>query len=151
MATAPGPARHHRPWPTGPDALPDEARRFALTLPCDPTRLTVLRRRMEAFLTAHEVPENDIFDLTVAVSEAAANAIEHPVGPTSGEISVEVAVEDGAVVATVRNSGRWQDSPSERHRGRGLALIRTLVELSVDSDDSGTAVTMRRRISVPAG
>jgi anti-sigma regulatory factor (Ser/Thr protein kinase) len=132
-----------------------DARRFTLTLPADPTRLTVLRRRMESFLTAHRVPDDDIFDLTVAVSEAAANAIEHPVEPTAATISVEVRVEDGAVeggvvaggvvVARVRNSGRWQSSPSDRHRGRGLALIRSLAELDVSSDDAGTAVTMRRR------
>ena len=56
-----------------------ELNRFALRLPADPTRLSVLRKRLEDFLVAHRVGEDDLFDLTVAVSEAAANAIEHPV------------------------------------------------------------------------
>ena len=58
-----------------------ELNRFVLRLPADPTRLSVLRRRLEDFLVAHGVGETDLFDLTVAVSEAAANAIEHPVDP----------------------------------------------------------------------
>ena len=62
-----------------------------LQLPADPTRLSVLRRRLEDFLTAHQVPENDIFDLIVAVSEAAANAIEHPVDPAEPVVTVEAS------------------------------------------------------------
>jgi hypothetical protein len=34
-----------------------EPREFVLRLPADPTRLSVLRRRLEDFLTAHGVPE----------------------------------------------------------------------------------------------
>ena len=52
------------------------------------------------------MPENDIFDLTVAVSEAAANAIEHPVEPAEPVITVEVSLDDDAVVATVRDTGQ---------------------------------------------
>ena len=74
-----------------------ELNRFALRLPADPTRLSVLRKRLEDFLVAHAVTETDVFDLTVAVSEAAANAIEHPVDPAEPMISVEVAVDDRTV------------------------------------------------------
>ena len=61
-----------------------ELNRFALRLPADPTRLSVLRKRLEDFLVAHAVNETDVFDLTVAVSEAAANAIEHPIDAGRG-------------------------------------------------------------------
>ncbi|MCM0674552.1 SpoIIE family protein phosphatase, partial [Micromonospora phytophila] len=106
-----------------------ELNRFALRLPADPTRLSVLRRRLEDFLVAHSVRETDLFDLTVAVSEAAANAIEHPVDPAEPTISVEVAIEDRTVVATVRDTGRWRESTGSGFRGRGLSLIRALGEL----------------------
>ena len=126
-----------------------EPRDFVLRLPADPTRLSVLRRRLEDFLTGNGVPEIDIFDLTVAVSEAAANAIEHPVEPAEPFITVEVSLDGDAVVATVRDTGSWRPAGSAGFRGRGLALIGALSELSVARTREGTAVTLRRPISTP--
>ncbi|MBM7075791.1 SpoIIE family protein phosphatase [Micromonospora humida] len=124
-----------------------ELNRFALRLPADPTRLSVLRKRLEDFLVAHSVGENDLFDLIVAVSEAAANAIEHPVAPVEPTIVVEVSIVDRTVVATVRDSGRWRESTGAGFRGRGLALIEALGELSVRRTDEGTEVSLRRRLA----
>ncbi|MBY8871024.1 SpoIIE family protein phosphatase [Micromonospora sp. PLK6-60] len=120
--------------------------RFALRLPADPTRLRVLRKRLEDFLLAHRVGEADLFDLTVAVSEAAANAIEHPVEPAEPTIEVEVTIEDRTVVATVRDSGRWRESTGSGFRGRGIALIQALGEVSMARTEHGTEVTLRRRL-----
>ncbi|MFG3705043.1 SpoIIE family protein phosphatase [Micromonospora sp. NPDC047670] len=124
-----------------------ELNRLALRLPADPTRLSVLRKRLEDFLVAHSVGETDLFDLTVAVSEAAANAIEHPVDPAEPTISVEVTIEDRTVVARVRDSGRWRESSGSGFRGRGLSLIKALGELSVTRAADGTEVTLRRRLA----
>ncbi|MFI7551759.1 SpoIIE family protein phosphatase [Micromonospora sediminimaris] len=124
-----------------------ELNRFALRLPADPTRLSVLRKRLEDFLVAHRVGETDLFDLTVAVSEAAANAIEHPVDPAEPVIEIEVRVEDRTVVATVSDSGRWRESTGSGFRGRGLSLIRALGDLSVERTPEGTRVTLRRELS----
>ncbi|MGW1057698.1 SpoIIE family protein phosphatase [Micromonospora rubida] len=123
-----------------------EPHRFALRLPADPTRLSVLRRRLEDFLVAHRVGETDLFDLTVAVSEAAANAIEHPVEPAEPTIGVEVTIADRTVVATVLDSGRWRESTGAGFRGRGLELIKALGDLTVSRTAEGTAVTLRRRL-----
>ncbi|GAA2544412.1 hypothetical protein GCM10010435_11190 [Winogradskya consettensis] len=124
-----------------------EPREFVLRLPADPTRLSVLRKRLEDFLTANDVSENDIFDLTVAVSEAAANAIEHPIEPAEPMITVEVSLVDDAVVATVRDTGSWRPATGPGFRGRGLALIGALSELSVVRSESGTSVTLRRPVN----
>ncbi len=121
-----------------------EPREFVLHVPADPTRLSALRRRLEDFLAAHRVPDNDIFDLTVAVSEAAANAIEHPIAPAEPVITIEASVDGEAVLVTVRDTGRWRPPTSVGFRGRGLALIGALSQLSVVRSDSGTAVTLRR-------
>ncbi|MCZ7420338.1 SpoIIE family protein phosphatase [Verrucosispora sp. WMMA2121] len=121
-----------------------ELNRFALRLPADPTRLSVLRKRLEDFLVAHRVGETDLFDLTVAVSEAAANAIEHPVDPVEPVVEIEVRVEDRTVVATVSDSGQWRESTGSGFRGRGLSLIRALGDLSVEHTPEGTRLTLRR-------
>jgi anti-sigma regulatory factor (Ser/Thr protein kinase) len=124
-----------------------EPREFVLRLPAEPTRLSVLRRRLEDFLVSNGVPENDVFDLTVAVSEAAANAIEHPVDPAEATITVEATLDDNAVVVSVRDTGHWRPSGAAGFRGRGLALIGALAELSVARADDGTVVTLRRELS----
>jgi signal transduction histidine kinase/DNA-binding response OmpR family regulator len=124
-----------------------EPREFLLRLPADSTRLAVLRRRLEDFLAAHGVPDNDVFDLTVAVSEAAANAIEHPVDPAEPMITIEVSLDDDAVVATVRDTGTWRPARAQAFRGRGLALIGALSELSVARSETGTSVTLRRPLT----
>ena len=121
--------------------------RLVLRLPADPAKLSVLRRRLEDFLTGHHVSENDIFEVTVAISEAAANAIEHPINPTEPIITVEVSLDDDAVLATVRDTGRWRPIGSGSFRGRGLALIEALSRLSVDRSETGTVVTLSRPLS----
>ncbi|MFC7550195.1 SpoIIE family protein phosphatase [Plantactinospora sp. GCM10030261] len=121
--------------------------RLALRLPAEPTRLTVLRRRLEDFLIAHDVDEADRFDVTVAVSEAAANAIEHPRTPREPFIEVALALTDGVLEATVRDSGQWREATSSGFRGRGLALIEALAELAVRPTPHGTTVTLRRQLT----
>ncbi|MDG4829653.1 SpoIIE family protein phosphatase [Solwaraspora sp. WMMD1047] len=121
-----------------------ELNRFALRLPADPTRLSVLRKRLEDFLIAHQVGETDLFDLTVAVSEAAANAIEHPVDPREPVIAVTAQIADGVVDITVRDTGQWRESTDSGFRGRGLALIGALGELTVRRTPAGTEVHLRR-------
>ncbi|MBL7253592.1 SpoIIE family protein phosphatase [Actinoplanes sp. LDG1-01] len=124
-----------------------EPREFVLRLPAEPAQLSVVRRRLDEFLTAHAVPEADAFDLSVAVSEAAANAIEHPIEPAEPFITVEASVAEGAVTIVVRDSGSWRPSESGGFRGRGLALIGALSELSVLRSPEGTSVTLRRPFS----
>jgi signal transduction histidine kinase/DNA-binding response OmpR family regulator len=124
-----------------------EPSEFVLRLPAEPGRLTVLRRRLEDFLSAHAVPEPDAFDLVVAVSEAAANAIEHPIDPAEPVITVTASMQPGAVLVTVRDTGSWRPATDAGFRGRGLALIGALTELSVHRSDEGTEVTLRRSLS----
>jgi signal transduction histidine kinase/DNA-binding response OmpR family regulator len=126
-----------------------EPTEFLLRLPAEPGRLTVLRRRLEDFLAAYDVPESDAFDLVVAVSEAAANAIEHPIDPAEPMITVTASMQPGAVLVTVRDTGRWRTAGDAGFRGRGLALIGALTELSVHRSAEGTEVTLRRPLSPP--
>jgi anti-sigma regulatory factor (Ser/Thr protein kinase) len=136
----------HRP--TGAPLVPaaSDGGRFALRIPADPTRLSALRRRLDDFFLGHEVGETDRFDLTVAVSEAAANAIEHPVRPVEPAITVEVSIAGGEVVVMVRDTGQWREAGDVGFRGRGLALIGALGELTVIRTPAGTTVRLRRQL-----
>jgi anti-sigma regulatory factor (Ser/Thr protein kinase)/GAF domain-containing protein len=126
-----------------------EVDRLDLRLPANAKRLTLLRHRLEQFLAAHGVSEHDSFDLLVSVSEAAANAIEHPLRPTDPSVRVTVELDGGDVVVEVRDSGRWRPPTESLVRGRGLGLIGALMDLDIRHDDHGTVLTMRRRLQQP--
>jgi anti-sigma regulatory factor (Ser/Thr protein kinase) len=82
----------------------------------------------------------------LATCEAAANAVEHAYGPADAKFRVRARSEAGAVTVEVRDRGAWRDQRDPR-RGRGLAVMRELMDdVSVNSDDEGTNVCLRRRL-----
>src|SRR5204862_51936 len=79
-------------------------------------------------------------------SEACANVIQHAYGGGEGHIEVDLAMVDGDVEVTVRDTGRWR-SISPHGGGRGLDLMRGLMDtVEVDTGPDGTVVRMRRRV-----
>jgi anti-sigma regulatory factor (Ser/Thr protein kinase) len=103
-----------------------------------------IRRELRAFLHSAGLREDDTDELIVAICEAAANAIEHPLKTTQPSIEVKVEVRDDEVVACVHDFGQWDDTDPEPDRGHGLPLIRTLVNVEVHRHVDGTRVLMRR-------
>jgi anti-sigma regulatory factor (Ser/Thr protein kinase) len=128
-----------------PEPVP--ADRLDLSLPAEPGSLVVLRRRLGRFLHAAGASEAEAYEVTLTVCEAAGNAIEHAYGPGDATFEVEAAFADGELVATVRDSGSWRERRS-KHRGRGLAIIKGLMDdVQVASENGGTVVRMRRRLA----
>ena len=125
--------------------------RVALRLPAEPHVLTSLRRTLRLWLGALGAGEMETYDVLVAVTEAAANAVEHAYGPVDAWFEVEAtAGDDGDVMVVVRDHGRWRP-PRGHNRGRGTLLMQELMDhFEVTTSEEGTEVRMRRRI-VPAG
>jgi serine/threonine-protein kinase RsbW len=119
--------------------------------------LSDMRHRLAEWLDAQTVPRQDRDGAVLAVSEAVANSVEHgyPDGrPTF--VQVEASVDHGVLRLRIEDQGTWKPTPSGRHRGRGLHLIRRLMDdVTVDAGagpvTSGTVVTMRRRLSAAEG
>jgi anti-sigma regulatory factor (Ser/Thr protein kinase) len=89
---------------------------------------------------------DEIYDITVAVQEASANAIEHAYGPGRATFDVEATHEGGVITVYVRDRGRWR-APRGTHRGRGLGMMRALMEsVDVQPGEHGTTVVMQRRL-----
>jgi anti-sigma regulatory factor (Ser/Thr protein kinase) len=83
----------------------------------------------------------------LTVCEAAGNAIEHAYGPGDASFDVEAALVADELVARVRDRGNWRDRRDE-HRGRGIKIIRGLMDdVAIENQNGGTLVTMRRRLS----
>jgi anti-sigma regulatory factor (Ser/Thr protein kinase) len=121
--------------------------RLQLSLPAEPEALSALRRRLVRFLHAAGASDQESFEITLTVSEAAGNAIEHAYGPGDATFEVEAALEDTAVVVVaVRDFGHWRDRRGEQG-GRGLRIIQGLMdEVDVSTEPGGTVVRMRRRL-----
>ena len=90
----------------------------------------------------------DIYDLKLAVTEAATNVVRHA---EVGSFQIEYRVLPQAVEVTVTDAGggfeveELSGVPSE-HGGFGLTVIRGLVdEVVVDSTSGGTRLRMLRR------
>ncbi len=114
-----------------------------------PSSLPAVRRRLSAWLGALGMGEQDRVGVMVAVGEACANAAEHAYRDTEpGPMRVTAAVDvDGVLTVTVHDEGTWR--PPDRDpgdRGRGLLIMRQLVDGMVVRGEHGTTVTLRTRL-----
>jgi anti-sigma regulatory factor (Ser/Thr protein kinase) len=121
--------------------------RLALRLPADPPVLSSLRRTLRRWLEPLGATELETYDVLVAVTEAAANAVEHAYGPGDATFDVEAfLVEEGEVCVVIRDQGRWRP-PRGHNRGRGTLLMQELMDhFEVTTGEEGTEVRMRRRL-----
>jgi anti-anti-sigma factor len=118
-------------------------------LPAVPPSLPVVRRRLSAWLTGLGMGEQDRVGVMVAVGEACANAAEHAYrGQESGPMRVRAEVDvDGVLTVSVGDDGAWR--PPDRDpgdRGRGLLIMRQLVDAVSLQEDHGTTVTLSVRL-----
>jgi anti-sigma regulatory factor (Ser/Thr protein kinase)/putative methionine-R-sulfoxide reductase with GAF domain len=125
-------------------AIPDELR---LRLPAQPKTLAQVRRILRRWLRDRGATERDVAEVTIAVSEACANAIEHAYSPAPASFELEATGQNGEVIVTVRDRGQWRASSRGEHRGRGLSIITSAMDdVQVDRAESGTVIVMRRRL-----
>jgi serine phosphatase RsbU (regulator of sigma subunit)/anti-sigma regulatory factor (Ser/Thr protein kinase) len=117
-----------------------------LRLDASPDAAPVLRYTLRRWLGQSQIDPAEIFDLTVAATEAFANAVEHAYGAGDAAIEVEARVDGDVVRMMVRDWGQWREQRGQ-HRGRGIALMRGLMdEVDVTSGPDGTTVRMWRRV-----
>ena len=124
---------------------PAVSERLTLTLAPLPGELASMRALLRRWLRQSEGGEEDVAEILVAAGEAAANAIEH--GGNDAPFEVAGALDGDEVNITVTDRGRWRDKSPERGGGRGLVLMRELMdEVEVTRSREGTTVRMRRRL-----
>jgi PAS domain S-box-containing protein len=118
-----------------------------MSLPAEPEALAGLRRRLRRFLHAVGAAEDEAYEITLTVCEAAGNAIEHAYGPGDATFDVEASFEDGTLVAVVRDRGNWREQRGP-DRGRGLKIIEGLMDdVEVSTEADGTMIRMRRQLA----
>jgi anti-sigma regulatory factor (Ser/Thr protein kinase) len=108
--------------------------------------LVGVRRLLRRWLHAHGAGEEELYDIVVACQEACANAVEHAYGPGQAHFEVDASHDAARIRVTVRDSGRWRP-PRGHHRGRGLPLMRALMEtVEVEHGSEGTIVVLERTL-----
>lgn len=110
-------------------------------------RLAGLRHALAVWASRVGLSDEDTEALVLASYEAMANTVEHAYrDQTQGLLDLrgEVDDEQGRVVITVTDYGRWRPpQPSGGLRGRGLPLIQGLTSTStITPTTAGTTVTM---------
>lgn len=125
---------------------------IVLELPSGSEYLLLARLVVSCAGQLAEFEPEDVYDLKLAVTEAATNVIRHT---TVRNFQVEYKVLPGTVEITVVDRGGGFDvkelteEPGE-HGGFGLAVIRSLVdEVVLESSPEGTRLKMIRRATPP--
>ena len=118
-----------------------------LTLPAEPRTLSHVRRVLRRWLNERGADDGDIAEMTIAVSEACANAIEHAYAPSPATFELHGWANNGDITVTVRDDGHWRP-PRGHNRGRGLSIIvAAMDDVQIDRTADGTEVVMRRHIT----
>jgi anti-sigma regulatory factor (Ser/Thr protein kinase) len=125
------------------------------TYPAHADELEVIRSDLRAWLRDLLVNQEDETALTLAVSEAAANSVEHAYRRRDdGTLRIQANLTtNGDALLVVADDGRWRPPVTKPGtRGRGLAMVAEAVDdFSIDPEPGGTVIRMRRRLHRPIG
>jgi serine phosphatase RsbU (regulator of sigma subunit)/anti-sigma regulatory factor (Ser/Thr protein kinase) len=122
-----------------------------LEFPADVSQLAPTRTALRRWLTRARLDADQTMNVLVAAGEAVANAIEHghrhsPGGP----ISLGATILVDQVRLTITDTGSWKppQPATETHRGRGIALMRGLMQdVTINPHTAGTTVQLSARIT----
>jgi anti-sigma regulatory factor (Ser/Thr protein kinase) len=125
---------------------------ISTSIPAEPSALAGLRATIGAWLDLLGLSQETCDDLILACDEACANAIEHAYRRRRDEpIRVELRRDDDDIVIAVRDSGIWRHDPVDGDRGRGIAIMRAVMDdVDIRTSDEGTLILLRRNVSRPA-
>ncbi len=128
-----------------------------LDVPADDDAVRVVLDALAEWLESLRVRDLDQIVIQHAVDELVANVVDHayPSGSEhehDGRLTVDAELtEVGDVQIRFADTGQWVEPPLVTERGRGLTIVRGMVDrLVVHSAGSGTSATIRHRLSRPA-
>ncbi len=124
---------------------------FAMRLDDSPEGLRPMRHRLHAWLDLRRCSADDADAVVLAVNEAAANAIEHGYHDANGPVEVAGDMVDGALRISILDHGNWRTGHPDPTRGRGLPLMRTLMDdVEIERLDPGTRIVLHRKVEAAA-
>jgi PAS domain S-box-containing protein len=125
--------------------------KIALEVSNESGGLYAMRQTLRRWLVECGADEDETEDVIMACNEACENAVEHGYGFGHDLFDVEFADADGDLTVCVRDRGTWREPQVTPDRGRGLPLMRKLMDdVEVQPRPGGTTILMRRRLSAAA-
>lgn len=123
-----------------------------VTVPARAEALATVRAAVDGWLEDLDPSSALRDDLVLAVSEASANAVEHAYrNGGAGEITIE-GTKGRDVVLRVIDHGSWRGSGGDPSRGRGMHIMRSLVDdMEVERRADGTTIILRRSLDGGGG
>lgn len=116
--------------------------------PARPRQLAPIRAELRRWLAPLGMTVEAQEDMVLAMSEAAANSVEHAYPEATEDDTVELIfwTEPGAVCVEIVDHGVWQTPPTEPlGRGRGIPVMRKLMgAVLIQHGPDGTRVLLRR-------
>jgi serine/threonine-protein kinase RsbW len=121
------------------------AARFVHAFPASPGEVRKMRHALSTWLEAVGMDEQQTQSVVLAASEAAANSVEHGyLFDDSGTVRVEAWANHGSVHVVVHDTGAWRVPVPRSERGRGRAIMETLMrDVRFETESGGTVVRMR--------
>jgi PAS domain S-box-containing protein len=126
-----------------------ETFRFEFT--SEPEALSKMRSILRRWLHHAGASDRELAEIVTACGEAATNAIEHAGAAGGAPFELSGRLREAEVEIAVRDKGRWRP-PREGDQGRGLALMRALMDtVEVSPSPQGTTVMLRRALESNGG
>ena len=117
-----------------------------ITTEACPDNARWLRVRFQEWLRTLGAPAALVDDLSLAVYEALANAVEHayPAHHPNPMMRLQAQLDHDQLLITVTDHGCWRTPHDTGYRGRGLTVMRCLTtEVLLQPTAHGTTVHMR--------
>jgi len=103
----------------------------------------IVRRTLNRYAMRLGLDEDRPYALITAVGEAMANAVEHAYPERPGIVRLRVANGGGALHVTIEDDGRWKQAQKREERGRGLPLMRALMDgVEIRTNQSHTTISL---------
>ena len=122
-----------------------------ISFPAHVNELSRSRAALRSWLSQTRVNRDQAHDMLVAAGEAVANAIEHGHRDSpEGIITLRGTALVDQVQLTIVDTGSWKppQTAADRHRGRGITLMRALMQdVAIHPDAVGTTVHLFARIT----
>ncbi len=108
-----------------------------------PLAVPIVRRTLTRYATRLGLDEDRNYALITAVGEAMANAVEHAYNGKPGLVRLRVSNINGILHATIEDDGRWRQAQKRDERGRGLPLMRALMDgVEIRTNQSHTTISL---------
>ena len=129
-------------------ATTTDTRTVRLSIPAKPEYITLGRLALTAIGRLHELEDEVLGDLKLALTEACTNSVRHAYTDGEGEVEIVYELRPGRLAVEVRDEGPGFPPPDRElgehdelsEGGLGIAIIRALTDEFdlVDSDRGGS-------------